>query len=173
MVNTAQTQKQKLKINEMIIVFIDHNCCQQSSKNIKALAVKKKKSKSITEKKKPTALPAILPAIKKDKEKEHYKHCRSAHHVKKSYYYLMLANQRSINWKLYYGKEYLLLKNLSNAKLMQSPQFLIIVLTVNNKSKDTIFYLDSAAEVHICYNRLLFSTYNKENSLPIYIVDHT
>lgn len=41
---------------------------------------------------------------------------------------------------------------------------MIIAHTVNHLSKDIRFYLDSASKVHMYYNRLLLSTYNKENS---------
>lgn len=94
---------------------MDHNWRQQFFDNEKALAAKKGKGKSITEKEKPIALPTIPPLIKKDKKKERCKHCGSARHVKKLCYYLMLANQRLDNWESYYGKEHLLLKNLANA----------------------------------------------------------
>ena len=56
---------------------------------------------------------------------------------------------------------------------MQSPRSMIVALTVNHKSKDTRFYLDSAAEVHMCYDRSLFSIYKEENSPPIRTTDHT
>ncbi len=100
-------------------------------------------------------------------------HCGSARHVKKSCYYLMPANQRPDNWEPYHGKEHLLLENLADAKPTQSPRSLIVALTVNHESKDTRFYLDSAAEVHMCYDRLLYSTYNKESSPPVRTADHT
>ena len=173
MVNTARTQKRELEIDEMIIALVDHDRRQQFSEDIKALAVKKGKGKSITEKEKPTASPATPPATKKDKGKERCEHCGSARHVKKSCYYLMPANQRPVNWEPYHGKEHLLLENLSDAKPTQSPRSLIVALTVNHESKDTRFYLDSASEVHMCYNRLLFSTYNEEDSPPVRTAHHT
>lgn len=49
---------------------------------------------------------------------------------------------------------------------------MIIAFTVNYGSKDTKFYLDSAAEVHICYDKLLFSIYNKKNSLLVCTMDY-
>ena len=75
----------------------------------------------------------------------------------------MPANQRPVNWEPYSGKEHLLQENLADAKPTQSPRSMIVAQTVNHGSKDTRFYLDSAAEVHMCYNRLLFSTYNEED----------
>ena len=44
---------------------------------------------------------------------------------------------------------------------------------VNHELKDTRFYLDSGAEVHMCYDRSLFSTNNKESSSPVRTTDHT
>ncbi|MCJ1348264.1 hypothetical protein MMC31_006495 [Peltigera leucophlebia] len=75
MVNTARTQKQELEIDEMIIALVDHDRRQQFSEDIKALATKNGKGKSITEKKGQIALPtATLPSAKKGKEKEHCEH---------------------------------------------------------------------------------------------------
>ena len=83
MINTAQTQKQELEIDEMIIALVDHDWCQQFSEDIKALAIKKGKGKSVIEKKKLTASPtAMPPSTKKDKEKGRFEHCGSARHVK-------------------------------------------------------------------------------------------
>lgn len=56
---------------------------------------------------------------------------------------------------------------------MQFLQSLKIAFIVNYELKHTKVYLDSAAEVYMCYDRLLFSTYNKESSLPLYIADYT
>ncbi len=173
MVNTARTQKRELEIDEMIIALVDHDRRQQFSKDIKALAAKKGKGKSTTEKEKPTTSPTTPPSTKKDKGKERCKHFGSARHVKKSCSYLMPANQRPVNWESYYGTEHLLTENLSDAKSTQSPRSLIVALTLNHELKDTRFYLDSAAEVHICYDRSLFSTYNKESSSPVRTADHT
>ncbi len=44
---------------------------------------------------------------------------------------------------------------------------------VNHELKDTKFCLDIAAEVHMCYDRSLFSIYNKESSSPVRTADHT
>ena len=49
---------------------------------------------------------------------------------------------------------------------------MIVAHTVNHRSKDARFYLDSAFEVHVCYDGLLFSTYNEEDSLPVRTADH-
>ena len=90
MVNTARTQKQELEIDEMIIALVDQDRRQQFSKDIKALAAKKGKGKSITEKKGPIASPtATPPPAKKDKEKERCEHCGLARHDKKSCYHLI------------------------------------------------------------------------------------
>ena len=83
----------------MIIAFVDHDRRQQFSKEIKALATNKEKSKSIIEKEKLTASPPAMPlSTKKNKGKEHCKHCGLARHIKKSYYYLIPANQRLVDW---------------------------------------------------------------------------
>ena len=86
MVNTAQTQKRELEIDEMIIALVDHNRRQQFSEDIKALAAKKGKGKSNTDKVKLIVLPITPPSTKKDKRKEPCEHCGSACHVKKSCY---------------------------------------------------------------------------------------
>lgn len=49
---------------------------------------------------------------------------------------------------------------------------MIIAYTVSHRSKDIRFYLDFASEVHICYDKLLFSIYKEENSPPVHIVDY-
>ena len=49
---------------------------------------------------------------------------------------------------------------------------MIIAHIVNHWSKVPRFYLDSASEVHIYFNRLLFSIYNKKNSPPIRIANY-
>ena len=85
----------------------------------------------------------------------------------------MPANQRPVNWEPYPGKEHLLQENQADAKPTQSPRSMIVALTVNHGSKDTRFYLDSASEIHMCYNRLLFSTYSEEDLPPIRTADHT
>ncbi len=173
MVNTARTQKRELEIDEMIIVLVDHDRCQQFSEDIKALAVKKGKDKSITEKKGPVALPtATPPSPKRGNKMERCKHYDLARHDKKSCYYLMPASQRPVNWGPYPGKERLLQENLADAKPTQSPRSMIVANIVNHGSKNTRFYLDSASEVYMCYDKLLFSTYNEENSPPVYTVDH-
>lgn len=43
---------------------------------------------------------------------------------------------------------------------------------MNHGSKDTRCYLDSALEVYMCYDRLLFSIYKEKNLPPIYTTDH-
>lgn len=106
MVNTARTQKQELEIDEMIIALVDHNRRQQFSEHTKALAAKKGKGKSVTEKKEPVASPtATPPSVKKGNGKERCEHCDLARHDKKSYYYLMPANQCQVNWEPYPGKK--------------------------------------------------------------------
>lgn len=50
---------------------------------------------------------------------------------------------------------------------------MIIAFIVNYGLKHSWFYLDCAAEIHICYNKSLFSIYKEENSLFIHIPDHT
>ncbi len=173
MINTAQTQKRDLEIDEMIIALVDHNRRQQFSEDIKALAAKKGKGKSTTEKEKPTTSPTTPPSTKKDKGKECCEHRGSVRHVKESCYYFMPTNKHPVNWEPYYRKEHLLVENLPDAKSTQCPRSLIVALTVNHELKDTRFYLDSAVEVHICYDRSLFSTYNKESSSPVRTADHT
>ena len=159
MVNTARTQKRELEIVERIIARVDHDRRQQFSEDIKALAVKKGKGKSVTAKKGPIASwTATPPSAKKDNGKERCEHCDSAHHEKKSCYYLMPANQRPVNWEP--GKEHQLQENLADAKPTQSPRSMIVAHAVNHGSKDTRFYLDSALEVLMCYNRL----HNEEDS---------
>ena len=169
MVNTVQTQKQELEINEMIIALVDHDRRQQFFEDTKALVAKKGKSKIVTEKEKSTT----SPSIKKDKGKERCEHCGSARHIKKSCYYLMPANQRPVDWEPYHGKKHLLQEYLSDAKPTQSPRSMIVAFTVNHESKDTRFYLDSAAEVHMCYDRSLFSIYKEGNLSPVRTADHT
>ncbi len=99
----------------MIIALKDHNQSQQFSEDIKALAAKKEKCKSTTEKKKPTKSPITPPSTTKDKRKERCKYRGSERHVKKLCYYFMPANQRPVNLEPYYGKKHLLLENLPNA----------------------------------------------------------
>ena len=165
MVNTAQMQKRELEIDEMIIALVDHNWRQQFSEDTKALAAKKRKSKSaVTEKENPTT----PPSTKKDKGKKCCEHCGLARHAKKSCYYLMPANQRPVDWKPYHGKEHLLQENLSNAESMQSLQSMIVALTVNHGSKDTKFYLDSAAEVYMRYDKSLF-VHTKKKIYHLYV----
>ena len=48
---------------------------------------------------------------------------------------------------------------------------MIVAHTGNQEPKDSRFYLDSALEVHICYNILLFNTYNEENLLLVHTAD--
>ncbi len=173
MVNTSRTQKRELEIDQMIIALVDHDWHQQFSEDIKALAVKKGKGKSVTEKKVPVASPTSTPPLaKKGNKIEQCKHFDLAGHDEKSCYYLMPASQRLVNWKPYPGKEHLIQENLADGKPTQSPRSMIVAHTVNHRSKDTRFYLDSASEVHMCYNKLLFSTYNKENSPPVRTADH-
>ena len=153
---------------------MDHDRRQQFSEDIKALAVKKGKGKSVTEKKGSIASQtATPPSAKKDNGKVRCEHCDSARHDNTSCYYLMPANQRPVNWEPYPGKEHLLQENLADAKPTQSPRSMIVARTGNHGSKDTRFYLDSASEVHMCYNRSLFSTYNEEDSPPVRTADHT
>ncbi len=157
----------------MIIAFADHDWRQQLSKDIKALALKKGKSKSVTEKKGPVALPtATSPSAKKGNKMERYKHRGLARHDKKSCHYLISASQRPINWKPYSGKKHQLQENLAEAKPMQSPWSMIVAHTVGNTSKDTTLHLDSASEVHIYYNKLLFSTHKEKDSPPVGTADH-
>ena len=173
MVNTARTQKRELEIDEMIIALVDHDRRQQFSEDIKALAAKKGKGKSFIEKKGPVASPTATPPSEKNGNgKERCEHCGLARHDKKSCYYLMPANQRPVNWEPYPGKEHLLQENLAAAKPTQSPRSMIVAHTVNHRSKDTRFYLDFASEVHMCYNRLLFSTYDEEDSPPVRTANH-
>lgn len=47
-----------------------------------------------------------------------------------------------------------------------------IAFTVNHKSKNTRFYLDSTIGVHICYNKSLFSIYKEKNLPFVCIADH-
>lgn len=44
---------------------------------------------------------------------------------------------------------------------------------LNYVSKNTQFYLDSVAEVHLFYDKLLFNAHKKRNSSLIYIADYT
>ena len=116
-VNIARTQKRELEIDEMIIALVDQDRRQQFSENTKALAAKKGKGKLVTEKEKSMT----SPFTKKDKGKERCEHCDPVRYAKKFCYYLMPANQRSVDWELYYGKEHLLQENLFNTKPTQSP----------------------------------------------------
>ena len=168
MVNTARTQKQELEIDKMIIALVDHDRRQQFSEDTKALAAKKRKSKIVIEKENSTT----PPSTKKDKGKERCEHCGLARHIKKSCYYLMPANQRPVDWEPYHGKEHLLQENLSNVKPTQSPRSMIVAFTVNHESKDIRLYLNSAAEVHMCYDRSLFSIYKERNLPLVRTVDH-
>lgn len=47
-----------------------------------------------------------------------------------------------------------------------------IALTVNHKSKNTRFYLDSATGIHICYNRSFFNIYKEKNLPLVHIANH-
>lgn len=49
---------------------------------------------------------------------------------------------------------------------------MIVVYIIYYRLKNIRFYLDFTLEVYICYNKLLFSIYNKENLPFIYIADH-
>ena len=131
MVNTARTQKRELEIDEMIIALVDHDRRQQFSEDIKALATKKGKGKSVTEKEKLTASPtAMPPSTKKDKEKGRCEHCGSARHVKKSCYYLMPANQRPADWEPYHGKEHLLQEVVNFCNVFHAPELEYNLLSV-------------------------------------------
>ena len=133
MVNTVRTQKRELEIDEMIIALEDHDRRQQVSEDIKALAAKKGKGKSVTEKKGPVASPTATPPLaKKGNGKERCEHCDLARHDKKSCYYLMPANQRPVNWEQYPGKKHLLQENLAAAKPTQSLRSRIVAHTVNH-----------------------------------------
>ena len=79
MVNTAQTQKRELEIDEMIIALVDHDRRQQFSEDTKALAAKKGKGKSAVTEKENSMTP---PSTKKDKGKKHCEHCGLARYVK-------------------------------------------------------------------------------------------
>ncbi len=49
-----------------------------------------------------------------------------------------------------------------------------VTLTANSKSTQYArFYLDSAADVHMTYNRLLFSKYSKIQLFPFQIADNS
>ena len=85
----------------------------------------------------------------------------------------MPANQKPVDWKPYHGKEHLLQENLSDTKPMQSPQSMIVALTVSHESKDTRFYLDSAPDVHMYNEKSSFSIYKEGNSSPVRTADHT
>lgn len=50
---------------------------------------------------------------------------------------------------------------------------MIVALTVKQESKDTRFYLDSMAEVYMCYDKSLFSIYNLKNLPSIRTADLT
>ena len=65
MVNTTQMQKRELEIDEMIIAFVDYNWRQQFFEDIKALAARKEKGKSITKKKELVVLPIAMPPLAK------------------------------------------------------------------------------------------------------------
>lgn len=49
---------------------------------------------------------------------------------------------------------------------------MIIAHTLNYRLENIMFYLDSASKVYICYNKLLFSTYNKEDSPLVHTINH-
>lgn len=50
---------------------------------------------------------------------------------------------------------------------------MILALMVNHEPKNTRFYLYSAAEVHMCYTRSLFSIYKEKSSPLVCTTDHT
>ena len=59
-------------------------------------------------------------------------------------------------------KKHLLKKNMAGKRIAKSVKSMKVALTMNWKStKDAGFYLDSAADVHITYNHLLFSKYSE------------
>ena len=85
----------------------------------------------------------------------------------------MPANQCPVNWESYHGKKHLLLENLFDAKLTQSSWSLVVALMINYESKNIRFYLNLAAKVYMCYDRLLFCIYNKKNLSLVYTADYT
>lgn len=72
-----------------------------------------------------------------------------------------------------YGKEYLLQENLFSAEPIQIHQSMIVVFIKNDGSKNTRFYLDFAAKIHIYYNKLLFSIYQEKNLSFVHNIDYT
>ena len=161
MVNTARAQKRELEIDEMIIALVDHDRRLQFSEETKALATKlshKKNSEKGKSKEIPTPSSSAPPA-KKHRGKSPCDHCGSARHDKKSCYFLLPADERPPGWKPFAGKEHLLKENMAGERIAKSVKSMKVALTVNSKStKDAGFYLDSAADVHMTYDRSLFST---------------
>ncbi len=63
---------------------------------------------------------------------------------------------------------------MANERIAKSVKSMKVALTVNSKStKDAGFYLDSAVDVHMSYNRLLFSKYNEVWLSPIRMADNS
>ncbi len=88
--------------------------------------------------------------------------------IKKSCYFLLTADEKPPGWKPFAGKEHLLKENMAGEKIAKSVKSMKVELTVNfNSTKDAGFYLDSAADVHMTYDRLLFSTYSEVQLSPI------
>ncbi len=53
-------------------------------------------------------------------------------------------------------------ENMSGKRIAKSIKSMKVALTINSKSsKDEGFYLDSSADVHMTYDRLLFSIYSE------------
>ncbi len=98
------------------------------------------------------------PAAKKHHEKSFCNHSSSVCHNKKYYYFLSYPDETPPGWKLFAGKKHLLKENMAGDQIAKSVKSMKVPPTKNSKStKDVGFYLDSAADVHMTYDRLLFS----------------
>ncbi len=176
MVNTARAQKRELEIDEMIISLVDHDRRLQFSEETKALAIKLSNNK-ISEKGKSQEIPtppSSALAAKKHRGKSPCDHCGSARHDKKSCYFFLSPDEGPPGWKPFAGKEHLLKENMAGKRIATSVKSMKVALTVNSKStKDAGFYLDSAADVHKTYDRLLFSTYSEVQLSPIRMADNS
>ena len=160
-VNTNQAQKRELEIDEMMIALVDHDKRIQFSEETKSLATKmfhKKNSKKRKLQEIPT-LSSSAPPAKKHHGKSSCDHCGSIRHDKKSRYFLLPAYERPPGYKPFARKDHLLKENMAGQRIAKSVKSMKVALTVNSKStKNAGFYLDSAADDHMTYNRLLFST---------------
>ena len=175
MVNTARAQKRELKIDKMIIALVDHDRRLQFFKKTKALAMKLSHKQNSRKKFQEIPTPSSsAPLAKKHRGKSSCNHCGSARHNEKSCYFFLLADERPPGRKPFAGKKYLLKENMAGKRIAKSVKSMKVTLTVNSKStKDARSNLDSVADVHMTYDRLLFSIYSEVQISPIRIADNS